>query len=242
MLTSDQLFAVIDEVEPTIRERYSSKLRTLAKRFDTDDLMQSVRLRAYRAIGSCEASSDDAELKHWVLKIAANAYKTEVETHVGTGKRSTKRESGSVELVATHAAVKTVDSTEMAESAAEIIALLNELPATQAKAVRMSYLDGREYSDIAAELGTTVNAVRLLVSRGLKVLRSLSTPYGFQLAADGTLTENPAEQNVIGAMQKLRARGWSYSQIAETATSRRLMARRGTTWTAAKVREILNAN
>lgn len=97
--------------------------------------------------------------------------------------------------------------------------MLDELPATQSRAVRAVYLGGRDYADIADEMGVSVNSVRLLVSRGLKLIRRLTVPYGFEMSSDGKLVENPAEQNVIGAMRTLRARGWSYSAIAEAAHS-----------------------
>lgn len=238
---STQLVSAFVEVESTIRGRFTRKLCRIGKRFDVDDLLQSTRLKAFAAIDKCYAA-DDLELRHWILQIAKNAYRTEIDNHIGRGKRSINREVDSVDVLLTRPNLKAVETSEISESCNEVVALLDALPPSQSQAVKAVYLDGREYADIADEMGVTINSVRLLVSRGLKLIRQLTVPYGFELASDGKLVENPAEQNVIGAMRTLRASGWSYSEIAEAATTRCFLARRAQTWTPAKIREILTAS
>ncbi len=241
MVTSDQVLGVIDECEPMIRARYARKLNAIGNRYDIDDLLQATRLKAHRAVDQCRASAEDVSLRHWVLQIASMTYKTEITNHVGVAKRSVKRESGELKCdLMTRPGQNAVDTSELNESANEIIALLDELPKSQAKAVRANYIDAREYSDIAEEMGVTVNSVRLLVSRGLKQLRKLSVPYGFEMATDGTLVSNPAEASAIAMMRELHSRGWSYQLITEAATTMNLAARRGMKWTPAKIRSILN--
>lgn len=239
-LSTDQLVAVLDECEPTIRGRFTQKLSKIGKRFDADDLMQSTRLRAFAAIEKCNAA-DDFELRNWILQIAKNTYKSEITNHVGVSKRSVKREDNSDAALLTRPSLNTVDATEVSESCEEVIALLDELPPNQSQAVRASYLDGRGYADIADEMGVTVNSVRLLVSRGLKLIRQLTVPYGLELTANGTI-ENPAEKRVIFALQQLKSRGWSFKQIADVANERGLLARRGAKWTQAMIRTILTEN
>lgn len=238
-LSSDQLVAVLEECEPTIRGRFTRKLSKIGQRFDADDLVQTTRMKAFAAIEKCRAA-DDFELRNWVLQIAKNAYRTEIDNHVGRGKRSVKREVESDDVLLTRPSLNAVDATEVSESCSEVVAMLDELPTNQARAVRAVYLEGRDYPELADEMGVSVNSVRLLVSRGLKLIRQLTVPYGFELAADGTIVENPAEQLVLAKIRELKSRGWSYERINEAVTTLRLTARRGMAWSPAKIRSILN--
>ena len=177
-LSTDQLVAVLDECEPTIRGRFTQKLSKIGKRFDADDLMQSTRLRAFAAIEKCNAA-DDFELRNWVLQIAKNTYKSEITNHVGVSKRSVKREDHSDAALLTRPSLNTVDATEVSESCEEVIALLDELPPNQSQAVRASYLDGRDYTDIADEMGVTIveNPAEQLVLAKIRELKSRGWSY-----------------------------------------------------------------
>lgn len=53
-------------------------------------------------------------------------------------------------------------------------ALLAQLPAEQAQAVRARVIDERDYRAIAAELRCSTSVVRQRVSRGLATLRSIT--------------------------------------------------------------------
>jgi len=52
--------------------------------------------------------------------------------------------------------------------------LLDSLPAEQRAAVRGRVIEGRDYEDLARELGCSELVVRRHVSRGLRLLRSLA--------------------------------------------------------------------
>ena len=54
------------------------------------------------------------------------------------------------------------------------LALLDSLPAEQRAAVRGRVIEGRDYEDLARELGCSELVVRRRVSHGLRVLRSLA--------------------------------------------------------------------
>jgi RNA polymerase sigma factor (sigma-70 family) len=56
------------------------------------------------------------------------------------------------------------------------LSLLETLPADQRAAVRGRVIDGRDYEELARELGCSELVVRQRVSRGLRVLRSLVGP------------------------------------------------------------------
>ena len=55
--------------------------------------------------------------------------------------------------------------------------LLESLPAEQRHVLRARYVDGRDYVEIAAELGSSEGVVRKRASRGLKTLRDLAPPW-----------------------------------------------------------------
>jgi len=58
----------------------------------------------------------------------------------------------------------------------------------------------------------TRNTLRYKRERGEWVGR---VPYGFKIAPDGRLVEDPEEIKNIQRMKRLRRRGWSYREIAE---------------------------
>ena len=74
--------------------------------------------------------------------------------------------------------------------------------------------------------------------------RTGTIPYGFVVdPADPTgkqLTPHPGEQEIIGVAKGLRDDGWSYHQIAEELTSRRIPTKKGNDrWIHTSVRRIL---
>jgi RNA polymerase sigma factor (sigma-70 family) len=60
--------------------------------------------------------------------------------------------------------------------ALDSLTLLEGLPADQREAVRARVIDGRDYGELARELGCSELVVRQRVSRGLRALRSLVGP------------------------------------------------------------------
>ena len=179
-VTTELVASVLVEVESAIISRYGRKLVNMTQRFDSDDLVQMVAVKAIRSVDSCKAQSMD-ELRHWVLLIARSVCQDALKSHRGAAKRSTKCEQVAI-------GVATDDSRDgyqpsidcepaelaiIAEDCQAIAAALESIPATQAAAVRMRYVDGLEYDVIASELGVSINSVRLLVSRGLKAVREL---------------------------------------------------------------------
>lgn len=70
------------------------------------------------------------------------------------------------------------------------------------------------------------------------------TPFGYNLAADGTtLVVNPAEQAVVAEILAMRNRGLSFEKIAATLTDRRIPTKRGNgRWNQATVRGLCKRN
>jgi len=67
-------------------------------------------------------------------------------------------------------------------------------------------------------------------------------PFGFDLADDGVhLRPNAAEQAVLAEVRKLRAKGYSYRDIAAALTAQGVLTKKGrTTWTHTAVRSVVN--
>lgn len=180
-ITVENLIAVLSATESTIRARYARKLMIIAGRFDIDDLVQLTAMKCFNALESCNAQSDE-ELTHWVIQTARFTCQTAITAH-RAAKRSTVREEVAIGVAndgsrdgfqpATSVDADPSVACEIAEQCSDMLEALKSIPANQAKAVRMSYLEGADYPEIAEALGVSVNACRLLVSRGIKAVREL---------------------------------------------------------------------
>jgi RNA polymerase sigma-70 factor (ECF subfamily) len=65
------------------------------------------------------------------------------------------------------------ESARLGEETAHVLKLLNQLSEAERDALRLKYLDGFSTAEVAATLGKTEEAVRQLVSRGVRRIRSL---------------------------------------------------------------------
>jgi site-specific DNA recombinase len=82
----------------------------------------------------------------------------------------------------------------------------------------------------------TTMALRHKQSKGERVG---TVPYGFDLAKDGKmLIENAFEQGVIAEIHTLRAKGYTYRDIAVELEQRRIPTKKGNKWQAATIRNL----
>jgi site-specific DNA recombinase len=82
----------------------------------------------------------------------------------------------------------------------------------------------------------TTMALRHKQSKGERVG---TVPYGFDLGADGKkLVANPHEQAVIAEIQMLRAKGYTYRDIAAELEQRGIPTKKGNQWQAATIRNL----
>jgi len=172
---SDDLVEVLSEVQPIIEQRYRGALSGVSHRFDVDDLYQSVCWRAYRNHERCQAQSA-AECRNWILKIAANVFRSAIATHRLSGKRSTMRERA---IVATSGDLPYVEpwceqSSELVhgEACRHMLACLDRLPPQRQAVLRMRFLEQRSYQQIAEELGVTIAAARTSVCQAVRQARA----------------------------------------------------------------------
>ena len=174
------LLDVLEAEEAKIKAIYRRRLLPIAARYDVDDLIGDVTLRAIRDWDKC-LSSDFYGVRRWVRVIARNTTMSALDEHIVRAKRSVRREScGSPDGIFNqmeHAATyRDSDTAERDELIQMCIAVLDRLPGRQTHAIRRLHVDGASYTEIAMELGVTLGAVRSLVSKGLARCKQLVGP------------------------------------------------------------------
>jgi RNA polymerase sigma-70 factor (ECF subfamily) len=181
LITADVLMATLSEVESVIVNRFRRKLSMVAPRFDVEDLLQTVAMKAHMAMDSCKAQTEE-ELRHWVLTIARNTVESVVTANRSCQKRATLREKCAIGTTDEEGrdgyqpAASLEDpavQVEVKEQTAMLLVAIEKLPVLQARSVRLRYIEQMEYEEIASELGCSVQAVRSLVSRGLAGTRNI---------------------------------------------------------------------
>ena len=69
-----------------------------------------------------------------------------------------------------------------------------------------------------------------------------TVPYGYDVDADGQLTDNVEEQQTIAAIKELRGRGWTLQAICDEMAARGIATKTGkTTWQPKNVSRLLKA-
>lgn len=177
---SDQvdLVAVLVAAEPVIKDRYTRMLSSISHRFDTDDLYQATCERAVKSIDRCKGTTA-AEIHNWLMKIAANACRTAITAHKVSKIRATRLEKIPVgmngeEPTSLDPKDERVDMNAAAaikEQTQHMLACIDRLPRQRQSVLRMRYLQGMEYSQIANELDISETAARTSVSQALSDAR-----------------------------------------------------------------------
>ena len=183
LITPELVYEAVASLESTIICRHERMLSRISQRVGVDDLIQMVTIRALWSKEDCKAETPE-QLNHWILVIAANAAKSLYRDHRSTGCRSTQRESFAIGV-----ASDADDSTErsgfqpadvesdpavraaLEETTKAVLAIIDDLPANQATAIRLRYLQQLSNDEVACEMGISNDAVRCLVSRGLAKAR-----------------------------------------------------------------------
>lgn len=172
------LLDTLSKCEPIIRGRFTRKLGVLGSRFDVDDLFQVVSLRAHNSMPSCNAETPE-QFRHWVLTIAKNSFESAKTEHLGVQTRSLRREDLAIGVATDEsrdgfqpAGREAVDAVELQEDMTKAKALMDRLPKQTQRVLSMRYIEQLEYDEIAKREDVSVNAARLIVSRGLSKLRA----------------------------------------------------------------------
>ena len=144
---------------------YRVALRLLGDEDLAQDAAQDALVNAIRALGRFRG---DASFRTWVLRIAANAAKSQAR------RRWRKRE---VTLAAVEGvAIEGEDPEQSAvvrDEAARVRALMERLPRKQRLAVELRVNQGLDYQDVARVLNCSTGAARVNYHLGIKRLREL---------------------------------------------------------------------
>jgi RNA polymerase sigma-70 factor, ECF subfamily len=138
-----------------------------------EDLLQETWLRAYRALGGLK---EGRNLRTWLLTIAQNTL-----TDAARGELRLKRAGGlqvGPEALASHPAGAPPPEEEAAtaEQRDLVLAVLRSLPEEYRLPLTLRYLAGCDYETIETQLGLSNGALRGLLHRGLKMLRTRLAP------------------------------------------------------------------
>jgi RNA polymerase sigma factor (sigma-70 family) len=154
---SDPAFEAIVERYRRALMRYVSRLLPAER---AEDVVQQAFVKAYEAM---HRDTADLNLRPWLYRIA----------HNGAVNALRDRALGHAELD------ERMDGVERPEQALErrmglheLVLAVQALPERQRSAILLRELEGRSYSEIAAELGVTDGAVRQLLNRARNSLRA----------------------------------------------------------------------
>jgi RNA polymerase sigma-70 factor (ECF subfamily) len=152
----------------------------LRGKIEPQDVAQEVAVRALR-----EPAAGEGDPFAWLCRLAEQCI-VDGHRHFAAGKRDTGREvpgnvpagEDGLDLVALLTASMTTPSLAAvrSERQQQLNAAVATLPEEQREALRLRYGEGLATRDIAARLGKTDVAVRVLLSRTLQRLRELLDP------------------------------------------------------------------
>jgi RNA polymerase sigma-70 factor, ECF subfamily len=182
---ADSLFA---RVRPWLQILARTQLgRHLQSKSDPSDVVQVALLQAVRAFGQFRGDTE-AEFLAWLRQVLANAIRHESRRYAGTSARELAREESldrelaesSARLGAGLVAEGSSPSAgaERAEARLELAALLARLPEEYRDVIVHRNLEGLTHEEVAARMGRSVSAVRMLWIRALARLRALTAEPG----------------------------------------------------------------
>lgn len=130
-----------------------------------EELVQEAMLRVWRNAAVFDAAR--AGVATWLFRIARNLYLDSVRA-----RRQANDDLDEME-------VQIPDLAAGPEAYADHVGLaraIDELPAEAARLIRMSYLESKSHSEIAAELGMPLGTVKSTLRRSFEVLRTALRP------------------------------------------------------------------
>jgi RNA polymerase sigma-70 factor (ECF subfamily) len=153
----------------------------LRARLDPGDIVQTTFLEAHRDFSKFEGKEINTFLS-WLRNILQHNVETAHQRHLSAQKRSAKSEAADATVVAGSDRVPLVNilpsesssPSQRAmrdEASVELAECLLKLPATQAEALRLRYLEGWPLKAIAERMQKSDLAVAGLLKRGLRSLR-----------------------------------------------------------------------
>jgi RNA polymerase sigma-70 factor (ECF subfamily) len=164
-----------------LARRYRDDLLSLARRqlgprlqgrFDASDVVQQALLEAVRALTAFRGGSE-AELAAWLRGLLPRVLAHEVRRHAGSQLRDVRREVGPEVQADLLAAEQTTPSqaADRAEQQGHLADALARLPPDYREVIVLRNLEGLSHEEVAARMGRSVGAVRMLWVRALARLK-----------------------------------------------------------------------
>lgn len=172
-MNPEKIAATLEELSPIIVNRHRRSLRSVVQRFNEEDLLQATYIKAHQGCSKFRGQTE-AELRAWILTIASSVCNTALTTHAKSQKRSTDAEQslvpgcdGDKDSLESEASLKQ----EIKDQCTRMLQCLDRLPKQRQHVLRMKYLEGKAYSEIANSLGVTADAARSSVAQALRAVR-----------------------------------------------------------------------
>jgi len=189
---TEALLQYINNHEPQLLAFIDRNMSDALKRkVESVDILQEVRLNAVDSLAEMDLS--EREPFSWICQLSERRIIDSHRKYVGAQKRSVKKEVGMQQggsgadgeggLINLLVASMTSPSQAFSRNQREfkLLAALQTLPEEVQTAIRLRYVEGLPTKEIAAQLGKSDVATRVLVSRSLTKLReALSADSLFQ--------------------------------------------------------------
>jgi RNA polymerase sigma-70 factor (ECF subfamily) len=149
----------------------------LRARLDDSDFVQDALLEAHRSFPSFCGSSV-AELAAWLRQVTVRTAGRTLRGLAGTAKRDPdcERPGEPLDGLAVSPGESPSDQVIRHEEAASLAEVLSRLPEDMQQVLLGRHLDGLSHAELAARLGRSEGAVRMLYLRALRRLRELYRP------------------------------------------------------------------
>lgn len=156
-------------VAARIRQRMRAPLR---RRFDTQDFVQSVFAEVLRDLPRFEDRGEPA-FRHWLYVKAEGKLRDQARRHAGRSGQRREATLGTDEAAAIEARGDGPSAQAEEGDASEVLrCLIETLPASQAEALRLRYVDELPLALVADRLGlASAAAARMRCARALVALR-----------------------------------------------------------------------
>jgi len=150
-----------------LRGRIPPKVR---RRFDTEDLLQSAFLCAFRELDSYEYKGEGSFLS-WMIAILRNRLNSRLRKSMTKKERANSDYDESVDLdgIDKHESPSTIHA--QAEESARLIQAIAELPDDVRDVVIQFHIDQKPQTHIARDNGESADTVRRKLARGLELIR-----------------------------------------------------------------------
>lgn len=181
----ETLTSVLVSLRPEIQRRHRRQIRCIGCRVDSDDLYQATCVKAWRARHKCRGSTP-AQLRNWVLKIAANEVRSLLDVHLDRECRSVRRTVGEPQpwqaSYRDNPVDPLIDAETQAEQAKRVKNALRKVMPSRREVVTLRYIERWPHHRIAKRMGVSVDHSRSMACEGMKQVRELVCAAQLQMA------------------------------------------------------------